>query len=385
MRVRISLLIDFESEERKLREDIHWATELEDQVTSRARSRVRNLDDQRKDLESHLEELNNQKEHLTDIIEGRVKPRAVDLPETQADDFKTKLRLRIKGVRGIAIERAENDLIPLQEEIDEANRKIDGLESESNRLQEKIGKYRDMLENFADKTKAQRSLLRRAENGSDRIRALVGLFGWFDPSILSRKIFDEGVVATAQLNRKDLTVERLEDKVRDLDDRADEVKENLRDSLGEAYDLSLIPLVFKDGRNPEGERYLRNQITVNDVRSLDLINKISNPKSGDRKADRLSPVLMEHLPLIQEALVETATICELKAEEERLLDQAKGAQEAAGRSLRRKTDLFNEMVDCLDTCGALQSLVSDYLNLEKDRQQSKDRIMRKVEPAGSNL
>ncbi len=378
-------MLDFDAEEQKLQKDIHWATKLEDRLASRAKSRIRNLDDQKEDLESKLNDLKSQRDHMMDIIKGRIRPTAVDLPEKEADDLMTKLRLRIKGVKGIAKEKAEKDIIPVERDIEKAERKIKGLESESERLEERLSEHKQSLSEFARKAKDQRTLLRSISSGYQQIQEMNTIFNWPDPFLILKQVFDESLLFRAQLNRKDTSLKKAENRIDEIESEIVEEKKDLEDSLGEAYERSLMPIVFKNGRSPEGKRFLQNRITIHDVQSLDLISKLTNPKSGDRKADRLSSTLLRNVDLIEGSLLRLAALCQLLMKEKNIRDQAKETRDSVRKSLDRSTDLFNWLIDCAHICQSMQELVLDYLKVEEDRVKEKERITSTLSTSGIDL
>ena len=132
--------LDFEEEGRRTEDELHWAIQQEDTVNRESRRALREIDENRKSISAEMDNLEQQEEQLLGIIEGKIKPSAVDLPQEEAQDFKTKLRLRVKGVRGIAIEKARNDLVPIEERIEALRTRTKGLDSKAEALESATAK-----------------------------------------------------------------------------------------------------------------------------------------------------------------------------------------------------------------------------------------------------
>jgi len=354
------VLLDFQREEEQLEEDIHWAAETGSRVLSDLRKSTRKLKDRIKGLKAELEVLEARRDYLQGIIDGRIRPSAVDLPEEEADGFMTKLRLRVKGVRGIAVEKAKDEIGPLEERIEGIERRIRSADEGTKPLEKKISEADKVFSELAESLRTQRSLLRKASAMYNEIAATTDIFGWYNPYVLARKSFEEAEISRRKLAAKTFSVERLEREIEGLEEKANGLKKELRSVLGEAYDASLMHIVFKDGRSPTGRRFLQNELTVGDVESLDIMNKLSHSKTVARKADRLSSVLWNHRNFILESLLRMGHVCELKLYDLRLLELAQKSREAARRLHSRRIELFHRIISAAESCGRLDQALSDY-------------------------
>lgn len=373
MKGRVTLPLDFEKEEETIERDIRWATEEESRVISEAKRALRRLDDRRKTLESELEDLQQKNEHLLGIIEGKIKPSAVDLPQEEADDFKTKLRLRIKGVRGIAIEKAKEDLIPLDEKITKLEGKIERLNAKAKPVEEKMSKTTEALGNFERVLREQRSYLRKTRSAHEDVGRMTGIFGWYNPYLLERKVLEEISLSRWRLESKRRSVNLRKEEIVTLENGIKGIKDELRSSLGEAYELSFIPIVFKSGRSPEGKRFERNEITLRDVDNLDVKGKIAHHKSLGRKADRLSSVVAERTFFILESLHRIGRLCEERVYNIGILERSRTVEKIAKSQLQAKVRMGSQVLAIAENCRLLFGQTDDYLEKKESVAASRER------------
>jgi hypothetical protein len=378
-------LLDFEEEEGRVDQEMHWATQSDSEIASEVKRALRRLDDKKKDLDSSIQDQRDRKDHLLAIIEGRIKPAAVDLPEEQAADFKTKLRLRVKGVRGIAIEKAREDLPPVEEKIEGMERKAQGLEAKMEVTEERgAGASRDLTE-LIEAIKQQRILLRRASSLQREISGTISLFGWRNPYSLAEKCFQEGLIARRRLERQTFSLRMRKEEVADLTSRIQKVKGELKSTLGDAYEGSLIPIVFKEGRSPQGRRFMQDELTLSDVRSLDLVDKISHHKATGRKADRLSSVLLDHRTYISDSLLGIASLCQQRAYAERLARVTAAKERAANALLEEKMEVFHQILAVGESCRELGQLTRSYVEADREMGPVKERAVATLGEARSDL
>jgi len=367
------LPLDFDEEEETIERDIRWATEEESRVISEAKRALRRLDDRRRTLETELEDLQQQNEHLLGIIEGKIKPSAVDLPQEEADDFKTKLRLRIKGVRGIAIEKAKEDLIPLDEKITKLEGRLEGLNAKAKPVEERISETTVALGNLERILREQRSYLRKTRSAHEDVANMTGTFGWYNPYDLERKVLEEISLSRWRLKSKRRSVTLREEEIVSIESSIKDVKDELRSALGEAYELSFIPIVFKSGRSPEGKRFERNEITVRDVDNLDVKGKIAHHKSLGRKADRLSSVVAERTYFILESLHRIGRLCEERVYNLGILERSRTVEKIAQRQLQAKVQMGSRVLAIAENCTLLSGQTEDYLEKKGSVAASRER------------
>jgi archaellum component FlaC len=355
------LLLDYDEEEDKIEKDLKWANESEGRIQSDSKRALRKLDDRIKALESELQGLQSQSEHLLGIIEGRIKPSAVDLPEEEANDFRTKLRLRVKGVRGIAIEKAKDDLIPLEEKIEKVEGKLDRIKAKTTPVEDKVSKTLRALQNLEKLLREQRSLLRKTRSAHEDVERMTGLFGWYNPYLLSRKALGEVSLSRWRLKNKTKSVKNRREEVESLEDQIAEIKDDLRSTLGEAYEVSFLPIVFKSGKSPEGKRFDRNELTIHDVDNLDIKGKIAHHKSLGRKADRLSSLVAERTYFIIDALHRMARLCEQRVYKLKIIELSLVIERVAERQLERKIQTCHHIIGVADSCNSQAMRVGAYL------------------------
>ncbi len=379
------MLLDFDAEEKLIDEEMHWASKSESEVASDTKRALRKLDDKRKDLDSQMQDLQQRRDNLIDIIEGRVRPSLVDLPEEEAQDFRTKLRLRVKGVRGIAIERAREDLIPVEEDIEKTEERIERLKAETKPANEKGSKALKALADLGRSIREQRRLLRRARSAVEGISRTTDVFGSYNPYLLTRKTLEEVMISRRKLERKEASVQKRREEIAGVEQRVRDVKEELNSVLGEAYEASLMPLIFKDGRSPRGRRFVQNELTLQDVESLDLSSKIAHHKSMGRRADRFSPVLWEHRNFISQSLRRIARLCELRVYTDRLLKIASNMESAARTSLRAKVETHDQILNSAEGCGEVLDLLSTYLEMKEATLRKKRKVEKTLDRFRSNL
>jgi hypothetical protein len=355
------LQLDYAEEEDEIERDLKWATESDSRIQSESKRAIRRLDDRRKALESELKDLNSHSDHLLGIIEGRIKPSAVDLPEEEANDFKTKLRLRVKGVRGIAIEKAKDDLIPLEEKIEKVEGRLDRLNAKASPVEEKMSKTKKAFQDLEKLLREQRTHLRRTRSAHQDVERMTGTFGWYNPYVLSRKALDEVSLSRWRLKNKANSVKKREEEVGSLENQISEIKDDLRSTLGEAYEVSFLPIVFKSGRSPEGKRFDQNELTVHDVDNLDIKGKIAHHKSLGRKADRLSSLVSERTYFIIDALHRMANLCEQRVYKLGIIERSHIIERVAARQLERKIETCHRILTMADSCMTLSTQVGEYM------------------------
>ncbi|MBU7004089.1 MAG: hypothetical protein HXS50_00885 [Theionarchaea archaeon] len=353
--------LDYAEEEDRIERDLKWATESEGRIQSESKRALRRLDERRKAVESELKDLQSKSEHLLGIIDGRIKPSAVDLPEEEANDFRTKLRLRVKGVRGIAIEKAKDDLIPLEERIEKVEDRLDGLNAKASPVEEKMSKTKKALQDLEILLREQRTLLRETRSAHEDVEKMTGIFGWYNPYALSRKALDEVSLSRWRFKNKAKSVMKRGEEVESLENQISEIKDDLRSTLGEAYEVSFLPIVFKSGRSPEGKRFDRDELTIHDVDNLDIKGKIAHHKSLGRKADRLSSLVAERTYFIIDALHRMAHLCEQRVYKLEIVERSRIIERVAARQLERKIEVCNRILNMAESCMTLSTQVGEYL------------------------
>ncbi len=378
-------MLNIREEEEGIEASLQWAIESESRIGSDSKKSLRKLDERKKALTSELEELRSEAQRLEDIIRGRTRPSAVDLPAEEAEDFKTKLRLKIKGVRGVAIEKAKEDLLAVREGIHEVDESMGNLSAEGERIRKKQSEARSALADLMGAIRSQRSLIRKIASTESRISSMTHLFGYYEPYALGRKIFDEIRLTRARLAGYCQSVEKRRLEVLDLERQIEALKDELRSALGEAYEASFIPIVFKDGTSPEGRRFLQNELTLADVESLGLASKIQHPKFVHRKADRLSSAVWDRRLFISEELIRMARLCELKRDATHLLSLSKRHSECAQKILEAKVQLLDTVLAVAESCAELEQLESSYQGLRQESAAKKERALGAVQAFGSDL
>ncbi len=365
--------LDFEEEGRRTEDELHWAIQQEDTVNRESRRALREIDENRKSISAEMDDLEQQEEQLLGIIEGKIKPSAVDLPQEEAQDFKTKLRLRVKGVRGIAIEKARNDLVPIEERIEALRTRTKGLDSKAEALESATAEVLEALAGLQQAIKHQRGIIRTLRSETERLSGLVALFGWYDLEKLSRKSFHEIRLSTTILRAKHQSVGKRSEDIAGIEKGIDEAKKDLRSTLGEAYEAAFIPVVLKDGKSPRGRRYLQNELTRGDLTNMDLAGKITRHKATSRKADRLSSVILNNLPIVEESMQRVARLCELRLYTIRLRELAGAYERAARESLERKSEMHRRILSGGAICTNLQALEAELSTSGRELQQAKER------------
>lgn len=364
---------------------MHWASEQESQVSSERKRTLRGLEEERRTLNSELEDLQKQTDHLLAIIEGKVKPSAVDLPEEEAADFRTKLRLRVKGVRGIAIEKARADLIPIEGKIEGIEGKLEGLEERSAATENRSAEALKAVERVGEAIRRQRDALRELRRVSDEISGVTGLLGWQNPYLLFRKSLEEIMIASRKLDGKHASVGKRRQEIREYEDRIAGIKGELESALGEAYEGSFMPLIFKDGRSPMGKRYLQDELTLKEVTSLDIPGKISRHKTMGRRADRLSTALRNHRLLIEDSLIQIARLCELRMYTTKMLGRASKMEKATLAILETKIALHHRIMTWAEECGKVGDMHVRYLTARNEASDAKKHTIEKVSLFRSDL
>jgi len=367
------LPLDFEEEGRRTEDELHWAIQQEDTVNRESRRALREIDENRKSISAEMDDLEQQEEQLLGIIEGKIKPSAVDLPQEEAQDFKTKLRLRVKGVRGIAIEKARNDLVPIEERIEALRTRTRGLDSKAEALESVTAEALEALAGLQQVIKHQRGIIRTLRSETERLSGLVALFGWYDLEKLSRKSFQEIRLSTTILRAKRQSVGKRGEDIAGIEKGIDEAKKDLRSTLGEAYEAAFIPVVLKDGKSPRGRRYLQNELTRGDLTNMDLAGKITRHKATSRKADRLSSVILNHLLIVEESMQRIARLCELRLYTIRLRELASAYERAALESLESKSEMHRRILSGGAICTNLQALEAELSSSARELQQEKER------------
>lgn len=379
------MLLDFNGEEKRLEKELHWATESDSRVGSEMKKALRRQDERKKNLESILHNLQTRREHLLGIIAGSIRPSAVDLPDMEADDFRTRLRLRMKGVRGIAIEKAKEEIVPLEEEIEKTEKAIQRVQDKVKPIEKRKAEGVKAFSELVKSIREQRSTLRHASSTSGEISDMTNLFGWYNPYLLARKGLEEVMIAGHKLDQQIFSLKRREEEIADLDKQIEGMKKELKAPLGEAYDVSLMPIVFKDGRSPRGKRFLKNELTVDDVESLDLPNKISHPKTLKRKADRFSSVLWNHRNFILESLLQIGHLCQLRVYYLRLLAMTRNDEKVVRESLDVKIQILHRIIKAAENCGKLAELISTYMEKKEEGIRKKEHATGILERVRSNL
>ena len=378
-------MLDVDGEERRIDEEIRWAAESDSRLDSDLKSALRKLDDDRKGIESELHDLKDRRDYLVQVIKGKIRPGAVDLPEDEAQNIGTKIRLRLKGVRGLAIEKARDELGPLEEKIETAEGKIASIEERADRLRKGQSEAKARLAELMEPLRNQRTLIRQISSITGELSALVSAFGWYNPYTLGRKCLDEVLVTMRSLLRLSFSVQRRSHEICELDRSITDLKAKLKSVLGEAYEGSLIPIVFKDGASPEGKKFLENELTCEDIKSLNLSSKISHPKTARGKADRLRSILWENRSLISESLAQMGHMAELKLHARHLLEASRTNSQVAQKILGSKIELFAQVVGAAEGCLALRGLASSYEEQSREAGLRKERAVVAADEFGSDL
>lgn len=378
-------MIDLECEERSIEEQIRWVTESDSRVDSEAKSALRKLEDQRKDLESELHELKDRSDYLMEVIEGKIRPGAVDLPEDEAQNIGTKIRLRLKGVRGLAIDRARDELGPLEEKIETTEGRIADIGERVEKLRNRQSEAKARLAELTESLRDRRTLIRQTSSITCNLSAVTSVFGWYNPYLLGRKCLDEIMITMQSLFRHKFSAQRRSQEISELDRSIAELKANLKSVLGDAYEGSLIPIVFKDGASPEGKKFLEDELTCEDVKSLNLSSKISHPKTAHGKADRLRSILWDNRSLISESLAQMGHLVELKLKARQLLEASGGHVQATQRILDSKTQLFAQVMGAPEGCLEIQTLCSAYEERSMQAAARKERALVAIGAFGSDL
>ncbi len=378
-------MFDLDGEERSIEGEIRWAAESNSRVDSEAKSALRKLEDGRKELESEVHELKDRSDYLMEVIEGKIRPGAVDLPEDEAQNIGTKIRLRLKGVRGLAIEKARDELGPLEDKIKTTEGKITDIEERAEKLRKRKTEAKARIAELMESLRNQRALIRQISSITCNLSDVVSVFGWYNPYLLGRKCVDEIMVTMQSLFRHTFSMQRRSQEINELDRSIGQLKANLKSVLGEAYEGSLIPIVFKDGASPEGKKFLENELTCEDVKSLNLSSKISHPKTAHGKADRLRSILWEHRDLISESLAQMGHLAGLKLQARHLLEASRGNVQAAQRILDSKTQLFAQVIGAPEGFLQIRGLASAYDEQSREAAGRKERALVAIDAFGSDL
>ncbi len=365
---------DFEKEGRRIEKELHWAIQQEDRVNHEARKALREIEENRRSVSAEMEDLQQREEQLLGIIEGKIKPSAVDLPQEEAQDFKTKLRLRVKGVRGIAVDKARDDLVPVEERIERLRTRIRGLDSKAKALKDRTSETLGELGELQQAIRRHRGVLRHLRSEYESFSEMVALFGWYNPSELSRKSFQEIRLSTEILRAKRFSVQRRGEEIAQIEKEIDDIKKGLERTLGEAYEAAFIPVVLKEGKSPRGRRYLQNELAIGDINTMDLAGKIKRHKATSRKAERLSSVLLNHIVFVEESMRRIARLCELRLYTIRLRELARAYERAARQSLGAKCDLHRRIISGAGLCSKLKTLEADFRDGNADMENRKERV-----------
>jgi len=378
-------LIDVDRERRRLEQEETSISRQIAQSQSSLRRAIHSLNSEIKAENSALEALEKQEAELVEIIEGRFVPSAVDLPSHEADDIRTKLRLRIKGVKGLAIEKAREDIVGVRQNIDRSKQRIRVLEERKKLLERHLEVLNSHQEALTSLLKKSRALLREVSSILDSIQSTVRVFGWFDPYVLLRKGLQELSLSRSRLSSLALSRKKRMDEISAVEREIERAKEEIRSALGEAYQDAFMPIVFKNGRSPLGERYLRNELTHLDIESLDLESKIRSSKSLGRKADRLSSVLWDRRGFLERMLQAIAHLCELRMYKLQILRHTESLIERVEKVVSSKSETCGMILALPDSIARLNSLSSQYLDLAEQLVSSSSAVRDAVEEIRSDL
>jgi len=378
-------LIDPDREELRIEEDMRWAGETDSRVSSDAKAALRKLQDARKELESELQKLKDRRDYLVGVVEGKIKPGVIDLPADEAQNIGTKIKLRLKGVRGLAIEKARDELGSLEDKIRSAQAKMSEIDDSTAGLRDRQSEAKARLAELTETLKAQRAIIRQVSMINQNISAMVSTFGWFNPYLLGRKCLDEMLITRGNLLRAKRSIQKRSEEISELDHKITLIKARLKSVLGEAYDGCLIPIVFKGGSSPEGKKFLDNDLTGEDIKSLNLSSKLSHPKTISGRADRLRSILWDRRFLISESLTEIGHLGELKAYARRLLQSARCKARIAQRVLDSKQETFAQVLDVAEGCLALRGLAAAYDEQSREAARRRERAVVAVDRFRSDL